>query len=224
MIKGIVAILISFAIIFPVVDKPSTAQAASCSVSGGQSGSLKYSGQVTPVSATVCGNQIWKLLGKPKKPSKPVKPSKPRKYSNNFTVIPDKPKVSGQPNLAAGELGEFLSSAKSHVRNRLLFWYPSQVRFTPKTYAWSFGDGQLAQIAKPSHSWATKGTYKVKVVVGYSVKYRIIGRSNWVSLAGLVFASSSPFTVTVGASMAQNSSKVVLVHWTCDQKPSAKGC
>lgn len=216
--------MISFAIIFQVVDKPSTALAASCSVSGGQSGSLKYSGKVTPVSATVCGDQIWKLLGKPKKPAKPTKPTKPRKYSNNFTVVPDKPKISGESNLGAGELAEFSSSAKPHVRNGLLFWYPSQVRFTPKTYTWSFGDGLLAQDVHPKHSWVTKGTYNVKVVVGYTVKYRIIGRTQWVSLAGLVFASSAPFTVTVGASAEQNFSKVVLVHWTCYQKPSAQGC
>jgi hypothetical protein len=179
---------------------------------------------VTPVSATVCGNQIWKLLGKPKKPVKPVKPTKPRKYSNNFTVVPDKPKISGESNLGSGQLSDFSSSAKRHVRNRLLFWYPSQVRFTPKTYNWSFGDGQLSQDAHPTHSWVTKGAYKVKVVVGYSVKYRIVGRSKWVSLNGLVFASSPPFTVTVGASTGQKSSKIFLVHWTCDQKPFAQGC
>jgi hypothetical protein len=224
MIKGLVATMISFAIFFQLVDTPSAAQAASCSSSGRQSGSLKHSGQVTPVSATVCGNQLWKLLGKPKKPVKPVKSTKPRKYSNNFTVVPDKPKISGQSNLGAGELNEFSSSAKRHVRNRLLFWYPSQVRFTPKAYTWSFGDGQLSLDARPTHSWATKGNYKVKLVVGYSVKYRIVGRSKWVSLAGLVFASSAPFTVTVGASAEQSSSKVLLVHWTCDQKPTAQGC
>lgn len=216
--------IISLAIIFQATLAPQPAEAASCSVPGGQSGRLKYSGQVTPVSATVCGNQIWKLIGKPKKPTKPTKPSKPRKYNNNFTVVPDRPKLSGPIKLAIGETGEFSASAIRHTRNRLLFWYPSQVRFTPQTYSWSFGDGTTGTGSNVAHGWNTKGTFQLRLVVGYTVRYRIIGHSNWIPLAGLVYGSSSPLAVSVGAIPSGALGEVHLVHWNCDKKPNAPGC
>lgn len=224
MIKAMTAALISLAIFFPLADRVEPASASTCSVSGGQSGSLKYSGQVSLVSATVCGNQIWKLLGKPKKPAKPVKPTKPRKYANNFTVIPDKPKISGEQTLAVGELAKWSAVTKRHTRNRLLFWYPSQVRFVPKTFAWDFGDGSLGTGPEPTHVWKAKGTYKVKLLVGFAVKYRIIGHSGWNALNGLVLASSVPISVQVGEATKASGGNVVLVHWTCVQKPIAPGC
>lgn len=227
MIKELTAAVISLAIVFQVVDKSEPAQAVTCSVSGGQSERLKYSGQVTPVSATVCGNQIWKLIGKPKKPTKPVKPvkpTKPKKYANNFTVIPDRPKIEGSQNVTLGSSADFRAVAITHTRNRLLFWYPSQVQFTPKTFSWSFGDGQISNESSTAHSWISKGAFLVKLLVGYSVKYRIIGHSKWVSLNGLVYAASLPLPVNVGVTLPQSSGKVVLVHWRCDQKPNALGC
>jgi hypothetical protein len=224
MIKSIAGALLSVAIIFPIVQAPQPAHAVNCSVAGGQSGRLKYSGQVSQISATVCGNQIWKLLGKPKKPVKRVWTGKPRKYVNRFTVVPDRPNILGTTTLEVGQEVDFSALAIRHTRNRLLFWYPSQVRFAPKTFVWNFGDaipgsGQLVR-----HAWSAKGNYPVRVVVGYAVKYRIIGHSSWVVLPGLVYSSSSPFLVTVGGASSTTSSKVVLVHWTCDEKPFALGC
>lgn len=224
MIKSLAGALLSIAIIFPVVQTPQPAHAVTCAVAGGQSGRLTYSGQVSPISATVCGNQIWKLLGKPKKPVKRVWTGKPRKYANKFTVIPDSPKVAGAVNLAVGQAGEFSALAVRHTRNRLLFWYPTQVRFVPKTFGWVFGDSKIGVGQNISHAWASKGSYHVRVAVGFAVKYRIIGHSNWLELPGLVYATSVPFLVNVGGASSVNSSKVVLVHWSCDEKPFALGC
>jgi hypothetical protein len=224
MFKAMGSGIISLAIIFQVTLVPAPAEAISCSVAGGQSGRLKYSGQVTPVSATVCGNQIWKLIGKPKKPTKPVKPGKPRNYNNNFTVVPDKPKISGALNLPVGASGSYSAIANRHTKNRLLFWYPSQVRFTPQTYSWNFGDGQTANGQLLQHGWNSKGTYQVRLSVGYSVRYRIIGHSKWVPLTGLVYGISPPITVNVGLAPSSSSGNVSLVHWNCIQKPNAVGC
>ena len=224
MIKSLAGALLSIAIIFPVVQSPQSAHASTCSVAGGQSGRLTYSGQVSPISATVCGNQLWKLLGKPKKPVKRVWTGKPRKYINKFTVIPDKPKISGTGNLAVGQAGEFSAMAIRHTRNRMLFWYPAQVRFSPKTFGWSFGDAKIDVGKQISHSWRTSGSYQVRLLVGYTVRYRIIGHSSWLPLPGLVYSTSAPFLVNVGGTSSLNSSKVVLVHWSCDQKAFAVGC
>ena len=224
MIKALAAVSLSLAIVFqsPVGALP--AHAAACSVAGGQSGSLKYSGQLSTISATVCGDQIWKLLGKPKKPSKPVVPTRPRKYANNFTVTPDRPKASGVRALSVAETGSFSAVTKKHTRNRLLFWYPAQVKFTPKTYLWDFGDGCKSTLRSPVHAWGKVGTFAVKLKVGFSVKYRIIGRTSWISLAGLVYSKSSPIKVSVGAATQPVGGDVVLVHWLCNQKPDALGC
>lgn len=224
MIKSLAGALLSVAIIFPVFEVPQPAHAVTCAVAGGQSERLKYSGQVSPVSATVCGNQIWKLLGKPKKPIKRVWTGKPRKYSNKFTVVPDSPKISGATYLAVGEEADFFALAVRHTRNRLLFWYPSQVRFSPRTFSWSFGDATIGIGQSSRHSWLARGSYQVRVLVGYAVKYRIIGHSKWMVLPGLVNATSSPFLVNVGGVTSSSSAKVVLVHWTCDEKPFALGC
>ena len=224
MFKGLSAGIVSLAIIFQVALVPAPAEAVSCSVAGGQSGRLKYSGQVTPVSATVCGNQIWKLIGKPKKPTKPIKPSKPKKYNNNFTVVPDKPKVTGQLKLSIGESGHYSAIAITHTRNRMLFWYPAQVRFTPQTYSWNFGDDQTGTGQNLAHVWKSKGTYSVRLTVGYSVLYRIIGHSKWVPLTGLVYGFSTPITVNVGELPSTGSRNVSLVHWNCHQRPTAPGC
>ncbi len=227
MIKAMVATVLSLAIVFQGLGSTKPAEAASCSVAGGQSGQLKYSGQLNSISATVCGNQIWKLVGKPKKPSKPIKKvkgTKPKKYANNFTVLPDKPSIGGASSADAGSKIELLAIAQKHIRNRLLFWYPSQVSFKPKTFVWNFGDGQTGEGRSVSHAWSKAGNYQVKLLVGYSVKYRIVGHSSWVALTGLVYASSTPVTVKIGSSKSKTNGNVLLVHWGCNQKPDAPGC
>lgn len=226
MVKGFISLVLSLAIVFQGVSHSQPAEAASCSVSGGRSGQLKYSGQLSSISATVCGNQIWKLITKPKKPAKPRKYTKPRKYKNNFTVVPDKPAISNLTgvNLSIGQSANFMSLARRHTRNRLLLWYPAQVRFVPKTFTWNFGDGVTGFGSNPSHLWKKLGTYSVKALIGYSVKYRIIGHTGWIALPGLVRAYSSPLTVKVGASSQPKLGNVVLVHWSCNEKPLAAGC
>ncbi len=224
MMKSLAGALLSIAIIFPVVGEPQPAHAVTCAVAGGKSGRLTYSGQVSKISATVCGNQLWKLLGKPKKLVKKVWTGKPRKYANMFTVVPDPPSISGSANLDVGQEADLVALAIRHSKNRLLFWYPSQVRFSPKTFDWAFGDTKVGSGQMVRHAWLTKGSYQVHLVVGYSVKYRIIGHSGWLSLPGLVYSTSPPFLVNVGATGKANSSKVVLVHWNCNEKPFALGC
>ena len=229
MFKEMVAAAISLAIVFQGISHPVRVEAATCSVVGGQSGRLKYSGQLGKTSATVCGNQIWKLIGKPappKKPSKPVKPSKPIKYVNQFTVIPDQPTIVSLSGLQA-KLGEpltFQSLAVRHTRNRMLLWYPTQVNFTPKTIRWDFGDGQSGAATLQSHQWLQKGIFNVRAEIGFSVEYRIVGKSAWVALPGTLSVFSNILKIEIGESQPTVNQKVVLVHWNCFQKSFAKGC
>ena len=222
--KGLLAMALSVAIVFQGVGIPTKAHAAVCSVHGGQSGSLKYSSQLTTVSATVCGDQIWKLLGKPRKPTKPVRPTKPKKYAHNFTVVPDRPQISATEKLLVGEPGTFSGLSTRHIRNRMLFWYPSQVKFSPREFRWIFGDGATAMGKNTSHAWSSSGLFTIRLTVGFSVKYRIIGRTNWVQIPGLVYASSMAKVVTVGTQPDKPGGRVELVHWLCTQKANAIGC
>lgn len=226
MAKLLISAVISVGLFFQVIYEPLPAVAASCKTSGGQSGSLKHSGQTNGISAKVCGNEIWKLVGKPKVTKKPAKPRKPVTWKNEFTVKPDRPRIALLPSttLKVGETANFASLAVAHTRNRMLLWYPAQVKFVPNTASWSFGNGAEAAGTKTSHAYSRAGVYKVQLKVSYTVTYRITGRSAWVKLPGGVTALSSPIMVTVGSNSPPPGSAVSLVHWNCIQKPSALGC
>jgi hypothetical protein len=229
MFKAIVTFVISLALVFPGLQPDPSALAAGCSVSGGQSGRLKHSGQVIGSEAKVCGKEIWRLVAKPKNPPKPVKPSvptKPIRWKNEFSVAPDRPKIvsSYQGNLAPNESVVLNSSAVRHVRNRMLLWYPTQVRFKPITSRWTFQDGSTNLGASIAKSWQSPGNYKVSLEVDYSVKYRILGRSDWIVLPGSVTSRATPITLVVSSRAVEVGRRVVLVHWNCLQKPMEIGC
>ena len=226
MFKPLISCVISLCLVFQVTPEIVPAFAASCKTSGGQSGTLKHSGQTNGTSAKVCGNEIWKLVGKPKPVKKPTKPRKPVTWKNEFTVTPDKPKISLPRStiLSVGEVLDFSAIAVGHTRNRMLLWYPAQVKFTPISSDWDFGDGSTGSGFNTSHQFTKVGEYKVKLTVSYAVKYRIIGRSVWVNLPGGVKAASSPLTIQVGPEPSKAKGSVALVHWNCLQKPLALGC
>jgi hypothetical protein len=226
MFKVFISCLVSFGLVFQVISEPVPAIAATCKTSGGQSGSLKHSGQTNGISAKICGNEIWKLIGKPKPAKKPTKPRKPVTWKNEFSVTPDKPKIAAlkSMNISVDELVDFSALAVGHTRNRMLLWYPAQVKFTPKTSSWDFADGSSATGFRVSHGFAAAGEYKVKLKVSYAVKYRIIGRSVWVNLPGGVTAVSNPITIHVGEKIPNTKGSVSLVHWNCLEKPLALGC
>jgi hypothetical protein len=141
-------------------------------------------------------------------------------------VTPDRPRIkhSGSADLALNQNLGFSSSAVRHVRNRMLLWYPTQVRFKPVSTSWDFGDGQSSNEPIPKHSWSHSGVYNVDLTVNYSVKYRVLGKSEWQVLPGLIAVSSLPLQVRVGQSHKTRSGMVRLVHWNCNEKPRAYGC
>jgi hypothetical protein len=128
-----------------------------------------------------------------------------------------------QGGLQVGEAVDLAAIAKMHSKNRLLLWYPSQVRFHPVSYFWTFDDGTDSASALVAHSWSRSGSYQVKLAVKYSVDYRIIGKSGWMVLPGLITSNAVPLTVQVG-SVSSSKPKVVLVHWNCLERIQAVGC
>lgn len=227
--KTLSVAVLCLALVFQGAVHTPVAHAAACSKVGGQSGRLKHSGVVSGDSAKICGRELWRLLPKPTKPSKPKiqnPAAKKVNWKNQFSVTPDRPRIShlGSLSIQVGEALTLTSLALKHTRNRMLLWYPTQVRFKPIGASWKFGDGAEATGSIVEHRWEAEGSYVVRLLVSYSVKYRILGRSEWVRLPGEVSALSSPLTITVGAKPAVSSGEVRLVHWNCVQKPNALGC
>ena len=228
MFKPWLALSLCLAIVFPAIDSPIKSHGATCKVAGGQSGALKYSGQVGSISAKVCGNEIWKLLPKPKKPVKKKPSSNPPKkviWKNEITAVPRAPGFlrSNSGVLLVGEAIDLTALAKVHTKNSLLLWYPTQVRFHPKAYYWDFGDGTDSQSPLVAHAWSRNGTYSVRLSVGYAVDYRIVGKSAWISLPGIITTNAAPQLVQVGEARLGRQ-RVVLVHWNCLQRIQAVGC
>ena len=229
MFKALSSMVLSMAIVFQGIIHAPPVQAAGCSKVGVQSGLLKHSGLVSGNTAKVCGRELWKLLPKPKIPKKPIVHASPVKkvnWKNEFSVTPDRPriKLAGSTDLVPGNSLGFSSLAVRHTRNRMLLWYPTQVRFKPVSSRWLFPDGSEVAGTSISKSWDIPGSYKVSLTVDYSVKYRILGRSDWVVLPGTVEARATPVTFTVSAEAITSRRKVVLVHWNCLQKPMELGC
>lgn len=91
----------------------------------------------------------------------------------------------------------------------LLGW-PIEVRFSPQTFHWTYGDGGSStksgsgsswganqfEATSTSHVYAVPGTYTVTLEVDYSVSYRF-DQGGFVGLAGTVRRSGPPATLQV---------------------------
>jgi len=222
MVRRFLAFTACFAILFPSPYSSPPAHAA-CAVSGGSSSRVKYSGSLSSYSATVCGEAIWKIIPRPSKPVTGKTPT--RKWNNKIVVVPDRPvaKVS-LSRLSPNQPATFQAISIRHTRNRLLLWFPAQVRFYPRTYSWSFGDGTTASSVESQHWFGKRGTFSASVKVGFSVRYRIIGQSGWVALPGLVFRKSLPIVVNVSSLPAPSTKLPRLVHFECRAGVQIIGC
>ena len=106
----------------------------------------------------------------------------------------------------------------------MLLWYPTQVRFKPEKSAWFIDGTHVAAATQVLYRWGETGSHLVRLRVSYSVKYRIVGRSSWLVLPGLVNSESAPLLLAVDTLPANKSEFVSLVHWNCFQKSTALGC
>jgi hypothetical protein len=102
------------------------------------------------------------------------------------------------------------SHARQHeVPGQLLGW-PLEVRFTPQSFRWTYGDGSSAtsggggsswggaqfSVTQTSHVYRQPGVYSVGLSIDYTVSYRFVG-GNFVSLPGTVSQSGGVQQLTV---------------------------
>jgi len=167
-------------------------------------------------------------------PSSPARPAVTLADIARF--VPRLPGISAEPQgwTIAGLSTNFIASASVHdVAGRLL-GLSATVRFSPVSYAWSFGDGHTLTTSSPGNSWGAlgrapftptptsnifsrPGTYLVAVTARYAPSYRI-GTGPWVTIAGVVTKSAS-LTVRAGLASAPR-----LVTGVCGATSANSGC
>lgn len=102
------------------------------------------------------------------------------------------------------------STAREQTQPGELLGWPVEVRFTPRAYRWSYGDGASATHASPGSSWGAAqfspastghvyrapGTYSISLQVDYAVAYRF-DNGPFRPLSGTVSVTSGPARVQV---------------------------
>jgi hypothetical protein len=128
----------------------------------------------------------------------------------------------------------FYADSSPRTAGAALLGRPAEVRFTPVSFLWSFGDGTTlstssagapwASLGLPefsdtetSHVYPTPGAYTIGLTVSFAAEYRF-GTAAWTPLAGTVPATALPLTATA------HDAKTVLVPGDCRVAAAAPGC
>ena len=184
--------------------------------------------------------ECWDVIGQwaQGQPSVPDAPPAPRvvTLSDLASFTPQGVSLSVQPGTwtVVGVETNFVAGAQTHVVGGSLLGRSAEVRFTPASYDWNYGDGASRSTADPGASWSALGvtefsrtstshkyltaaSYTPSVTVYYSVEYRW-GGGAWQSIAGRIPATASASTVTVFTA------DTVLVTGACTAWKTAPGC
>ena len=127
-----------------------------------------------------------------------------------------------------------ITSTGPHVVGGVLLGSPAEVRFTPVSFDFTYGDGGTRSASTPGASWAAQGlaefsrtatshiysqsgSYEIAVRVAFALEYRW-GSDNWTSIEGRVFGTAPTQTLVVVDTAN------VLVQRSCQQGIPAPGC
>ncbi|MBH0110495.1 hypothetical protein I6E81_09985 [Salinibacterium sp. NG22] len=165
-----------------------------------------------------------------------VAASGPVTISAIATFRPQPPAAGMQPNqwMIVGLDTNFYANASAHVVDGTLFGGTAQVRFTPTSYNWDYGDGSTASTSNPGKTWAKyriaefdptptshvfeePGNYTISLAVTYAAEYRVAG-SSWQNVVGTLTIVAPPLTATAGHATT------VLVDQDCIANPTGIGC
>lgn len=178
---------------------------------------------------------VVKITLKKKIASKVIsKPSSANKSSAvaSFTPAGVTGNVYPSNELSLGQQASFASSAVQHYRSGTLLGVPTEVRFTPTSVFWDFGDGSAGVGSYAPHAFTSTGAHQVTVRVVYSVSYRVKGSLAWIAepdsitvaddlLVEVSAAASSPIDASPNSA---SNSKVLLVGQDCLANPGSFGC
>ncbi len=156
--------------------------------------------------------------------------------SDVASFAPEQPWLVTEPDGwgVAGLESNMVTQTRTHVVPGTLLGAPAEVRFTPVSYDWSYGDGATRSSSTPGATWATQvlpefsvtstshaysqtGTYSPSVRVWFALEYRW-GGSVWIPIEGAVFRDAPASVVLIVE--ATN----VLVQGPCQPGSTAPGC
>lgn len=143
--------------------------------------------------------------------------------------------LTGEPdNLGvAGLPTNFVASASAQTQSGELFGFPIQVRFTPVSYVFHYGDGSSASTSDggasweslgqtqftptdTSHTYAERGEYDARVDVNYTAELDLGG--GWFDVDGQLTTNGPTQSIRIFEA------HTALVANTCAERPSAPGC
>jgi hypothetical protein len=122
----------------------------------------------------------------------------------------------------------------THVVNGTLLGRPAEVRFTPTSYRWAYGDGTSAvkntkgatwaalgiaefEPTPTSHVYERVGDYTITLSIVFAAEYRFDG-GPWRPVVGTITLPANDLHIRVGTA------KTVLVEHDCLADPSGPGC
>ncbi|TFD52222.1 hypothetical protein E3T55_06320 [Cryobacterium frigoriphilum] len=181
------------------------------------------------------------MAGDPCDPNRPaavvVTPATPAlRISDLATFTPDAPTQQMQPNgwMVKGLSTNFVARAAVHEQTGELLGQPADVRFTPISYSWDYGDGttgtstnggatwqwlNLPEFSETdtSHTYESTGEYTITPSVTYRAEYRYAG-SDWLPVDGTISITGPPNTATAWIV------RTALVAQNCIDDPQGIGC
>ena len=103
-----------------------------------------------------------------------------------------------------------IAVAGTEIQSGELLGWPIEVRFSPQTYRWNYGDGSRATHSVPGASWGqaqfsrtptghiyrSPGRYSISLEVDYALAYRF-GEGAFVPLSGAVRRAAGPVVISV---------------------------
>ena len=148
---------------------------------------------------------------------------------------PAKGTLLGEPdNLGvAGLPTNFVTEAETHIRSGELFGFPIDVRFTPVSYTFHYGDGESDTTSSPGSSWESlgqaqftptdtshtytdRGTYDARVDIAYTAEIDLgVG---WFPIDGRLDIPGPTQQIRIFEA------HTALVAHTCAERPAAPGC
>jgi hypothetical protein len=170
----------------------------------------------------------------PIEPGEPGIPTITIRDIATFVPTPGRQQMEPDGWAVAGLHTNFYAITGSHVVNGTLLGRPADVRFTPTTYRWAYGDGTSATKHTPGGRWAALGIaefeptptshvyerigdYTITLSIVFAAEYRFDG-GVWRPVIGTITLPANDLHIRVGTA------KTVLVEHDCLANPSGPGC
>ncbi len=135
--------------------------------------------------------------------------------------------MSPDEDLRVRQLARFWSNPTSHFRSSAVLGKQAEVHFVPVESGIVFSDGLRQAGVDTSRFFDRTGAFRVRAWVSYQVRYRLLGETNWTSVAGVLRSESNILDVVVDDSDPKddkNSYPALLVGETCGIYSTQFGC